>query len=89
MDKIKITSVSAEGCASCRQAEETLKEIKEEYPRVKIEKVKMTSGGGQEIVMEHQIMSSPGIIINGKLFSSGNLDKEKLIEYIKNHRQKG
>jgi len=35
------------------------------------------------MVTTHGIMSSPGIIVNGELFSSGGLDKEKLLEKLK------
>ncbi|MFB6181584.1 MAG: glutaredoxin family protein [Candidatus Magasanikbacteria bacterium] len=82
MNKIKITLVSAEGCACCGEAEEKLKQITNSYPQVEIEKIDMTSKKGQELVTEYQIMSSPGIIVNGELFSAGGLDKEELVEYI-------
>ena len=43
----------------------------------------MMSEQGQKMVQEYGIMSSPGIIVNGELFSAGGLDKNKLIEKIK------
>ena len=35
------------------------------------------------MVQDFGIMSSPGVIVNGELFSIGGLDKDKLVEKIK------
>ena len=59
------------------------KEIKPNYPNVEIEYIDMMDEKGQQMVQEYSIMSSPGIIVNGELFSVGGLDKNKLIEKIK------
>jgi glutaredoxin len=81
---IKIQEVSAPGCSHCEEARKTLqKEIKSQFPEVEIEFIDMLSEKGQKMVQEYGIMASPGIIINCELFSTGGLDKNKLVEKIK------
>lgn len=84
MSKVKIQEVSTTSCSSCEFAKEILEnEIKPQFPDVEIEYIDMLSDRGQKMVVDYGIMSSPGIIVNGKLFSVGGLDKGKLIEKIK------
>ena len=84
MSRIKIQEVSTVSCASCEASKKILEEeIRPNFPEVEIEYIDMLSDEGQKMVVDYGIMSSPGIIVNGELFSSGGLDKEKLIEKIK------
>ena len=84
MNKIKIQEVSAPGCVHCAEAKKILEgEIKSQFPNVEFEYIEMMSGQGQKMVQDYGIMSSPGIIVNGELFSAGGLNKDKLIEKIK------
>lgn len=84
MSNIKIQEVSALGCAHCAEAKKILEgEIKSKFPNVEFEYIEMMSEQGQKMVQEYGFMTSPGIIVNGELFSSGGLNKEKLIEKIK------
>ncbi len=50
---------------------------------MEIEYVDMLTEEGQNLIQKYGIMSSPGIIVNGELFSIGGLNKNKLIEKIK------
>jgi len=84
MNKVKIQEVSTSGCSSCAAAKELLeKEIKPNFPDVEVEYIDMMTEQGQKMVQDYGIMSSPGIIVNGELFSVGGLDKDKLTEKIK------
>ncbi len=81
---IKIQELSTPGCSHCAEAKKILKEeIEPQFPEVEIEYIDMMTEQGQKMVQEYGIMISPGIIVNDKLFSSGGLDKAKLIEKIK------
>ena len=83
MSKIKIQEVSSVGCSSCVAAKKILDEdIKSQFPHVEIEYIDMLSDEGQKMVRDHGIMASPGIIVNGELFSSGALDKKRLVKKI-------
>lgn len=81
---IKIQEITAPGCSHCAKAKEILEnDIKPKYPEVEVEYIDMTTEQGQKMVSKYGIMASPGIIVNGELFSTGGLDKNKLEEKIK------
>ena len=84
MNTIKIQELSTKGCNHCQEARKILEEeIKSQFPNVEMEFVDMLTEQGQKMVQKYGIMSSPGIIVNGELFSMGGLDKKKLIDKIK------
>ena len=84
MNKIKIQEVTSSSCSHCAAAKEILEnEIKPQFSDIDIEYIDMMTEQGQKMVSQYGIMSSPGIIVNGELFSMGGLDKNKLIEKIK------
>ena len=84
MNTIKIQELSTQRCSHCKEARKILEqEIKSQFPNVEMEFVDMTTDQGQKMVQQYGIMFSPGIIVNGELFSMGGLDKDKLIEKIK------
>lgn len=84
MSKIKIQEITTPGCIHCAAAKKILEEeIKPQFPDVEIEYIDMLTERGQKMVQDYGIMSSPGIIVNGELFSVGGLDKDKLIDKIK------
>jgi len=74
----------AEGCSDCENAKQIINEIKNKFPYLKlqIEEINITSLKGLELAVEHSVMSNPGIIINGELFSTGHLNQEKFIDKI-------
>jgi glutaredoxin len=84
MNTIKIQELATQGCSHCKEARKILEqEIKSQFPNVEMEFVDMMTEQGQKMVQQYGIMSSPGIIVNGELFSMGGLNKEKLIEKLK------
>lgn len=84
MTKIKIQEITASGCSHCAAAKKILEEkIKPQFPAVEVEYIDMTTERGQKMIQDYGIMSSPGIIVNGELFSVGGLDLNKLIKKIK------
>ena len=81
---IKIVEVTSPGCSHCAAAKKILDgEIRPQFPDIDIQYIDVVSPEGQKLVGEYGIMSSPGIIVNGELFSVGGLDKDKLIAKIK------
>lgn len=79
----KIQFLTMVDCHSCAKAKKTFDEILPDFPEAKVEELDITSEIGQELVQKYSIMASPGIIINGELFSTGGLDKKKLTEKLK------
>lgn len=83
-NRITIQEISAPGCAHCQAARKTLEnEIRKQFPNVEMQFGDMFSEEGQKLVQRYGILASPGIIVNGELFSAGGLDKKKLVEKIK------
>ncbi len=81
---IKVQFLTAPGCLECERAKIIFQEVKKKFPDLKlqIEKIDITTLKGLELAVEHSVLSNPGIIINGELFSTGSLDKEKFINRI-------
>lgn len=75
---IKLTLVTREGCSHCAQTKELLKRIGPEYPELAVTEVDMITLQGQELIAKYGIMSSPGIIINGEIFSMGGTTEKEL-----------
>jgi len=71
------------GCHNCAAAKKIFDEIMPDFPNVEVKEIDMTTPEGQELVQKYGIMSSPGIVINEELFSTGGVDREKLIEKLK------
>jgi len=69
------------GCAKCKKLEENVKNVMKEYNiSGEVEKVTQI-----EDIMKYGIMMTPGLVINGKVVSSGNIPKdEQILEWLKN-----
>lgn len=80
---IKLQFLTMSDCHSCEQAKKIITEIQPDFPDLEIEEIDIISEEGRELVQKYGIMSSPGIIIDGELFSTGGLNKEKLIKKLK------
>lgn len=80
---ILLQEISAPWCVDCRRFEEWWKANSAQFPSVKFEKINALDPKGQEIVLKYSILSSPGIIINGELFSTGGVNTEKLSAKLK------
>ncbi len=80
---MKIQFLTMTGCHNCEAAKKIFDEIMPDFPDAEVEEIDITTPKGQELVQKYSVMSSPGIIINGELFSTGGVDKEKLIKKLK------
>ncbi len=80
---INIQFITVPGCHECAKAKEIFEELKPEFPQMQIEEVNATTSKGIEMIQKYGIMASPGIIINGELFSTGGVNKNKLVEKLK------
>ena len=55
---------------------------KAHWPNVKFKEVSLMEPEAQEIILKHQILASPGIIINDELFSTGGVNKDGLVKKL-------
>ena len=79
---INIQFLTVESCYHCAKAKEIFSELASQYPEMKIEEIDVTTPQGMELVSKYGIFQSPGIVINGELFSTGGLNKDKFIEKL-------
>jgi glutaredoxin len=82
MKEIQLEVVTSPGCTHCHAFEEYWKTIESNWANVKHVVHDVTTPEGQELVQKHMIFSSPGIILNGELFSMGGIDKQKFLDKL-------
>ena len=78
----KIQFLTMPDCHSCKAVKKILDEMIPNFPNVKVAEIDMMTSEGQELVQKYGIMSSPGIIIDRELFSTGGVDRKKLVEKL-------
>ena len=79
----KVQFLTMVGCHNCAAAKKIFDEVLPGFPNVAVEEIDMATPGGQKLVQKHGVMASPGIVINGELFSTGGVNREKLVEKLK------
>ena len=83
MKPIVLEELSSPGCHICKTFEEFWHGVENQFPNVQYKNISVISPLGMELAGRHMILASPGIIINGELFSTGGFDQEKFINKIK------
>lgn len=79
---ITIQLVSTPGCTHCEEVRKVLNEVRPQYPQMQIQELDATNPDGLELVMKHGILASPGVIINGELFTTGGINKGGLVKKL-------
>jgi len=87
MKPVTVESLSSPGCHNCKAFEEYFETIKSHFPNVTYRNISILSPEGMEMAAKYSIFASPGIVINGELFSTGGIDKDKFLEKIKQSSQ--
>ncbi len=77
---IKVTLIRPSGCQHCVQVKGTLEKMKTNYPDLVLLEVEATTPEGQELIIKHGILSSPGILINDEFFAMGGATEKQLRE---------
>lgn len=82
MKHVTLEILTAPHCAHCDELLRFWESIKGEWPNVEMQEVDILSEEGRALTGQHFIFASPGVLLNGELFASGNIDhgalKEKL-----------
>lgn len=81
--EVVLEELSAPGCSHCRQFEEFWHSIENQFPHVRYKNISIVTPEGAEIAQKYQIFSSPGIIMNGVLFSTGGFNRDKVFAKLK------
>lgn len=79
---IIVQFVTSPGCTHCAEVRKVFEDLKPKYPEMQIEEIDVTTPQGMELVAKYTIMSSPGVIVNGELFSTGGINKESFIKKL-------
>ena len=74
--KVKVDVITAPGCSKCVKAKETITKVLKGQKNVEYREISLMDN--PEIAGKYGIMSTPAIIINGKLAFEGNPGEEKL-----------
>ena len=74
--------VIASGCQHCEGVKKILSEVKTQYPALQVEEIDATTSQGMELAAKHSILASPGVLLNGELFSIGGINKGKFIQKL-------
>ena len=84
MKEVILEELSSPGCHICKIFEEFWhSSIESQFPNVRYRNISVTTPEGIEMVGKYGIFASPGIIINGELFSTGGFNREKFIQKLK------
>lgn len=75
---VLLQEITSPGCKVCEAFEAYWHSVESKYPNVTFQKVDVVTPEGAELVSKHMIMASPGILINGELFSTGGFDTLKI-----------
>ena len=79
-DKILIEVVSAPGCSKCARAKEVIRNHIENMKDIDIKEINIAEN--PELAVKHGIMSTPALIINGKLAFTGAPSEDELKKYL-------
>lgn len=83
MKSVLLQVISAPGCVHCKEFEAYWHSIEKDWPNVTFEDISILTPKGQELAQKHMILASPGVILNGELFSTGGVNKQKFLEKLK------
>jgi predicted thioredoxin/glutaredoxin len=79
---IIITLISPQDCKNCIETKEQLAALQKEYSDVQVQHIDAWSPEGEALIMEHGIMASPGILVNGALLAAGPVSESRLRQAI-------
>lgn len=79
MNPVALVVLTSPGCSHCHAFLKFWEEVKSDFPSVTMKEVSIVTEEGQQLAMEHQIFSAPGIFLNGELFASGGFHREEFL----------
>ena len=83
MKEVTVEMLTSPGCHNCEAFVAFWETEKKNWSNVTFKEVSITEPEGQEIAQKHMIMASPGVLINGELFSTGGVNQKEFLEKLK------
>ena len=78
---IEVLFITVPNCVQCAKAKKVIEKVQRDFPEMKVEYIDVTEH--PEILQKYPVMSSPGIVINGKLEYTGGLDEGAFRDQLK------
>jgi glutaredoxin len=73
----RITLLTQDDCAFCEQAKGVLARLSDQH-LLEIQEIRIDSAQGHELAVRHAVLFTPGVLLNGVMFSHGRLSEKKL-----------
>ena len=70
---INIQFITVPNCVQCAKAKKIIEKVKLDFSEMTVEYIDVTEH--PEILQQYRVLSSPGIVVNGKLEYTGGLDE--------------
>lgn len=83
--RVTVQLLTYPGCAFCGNAERLLEKVKSHMEWVEVQKVNIADH--PELVERHGLMTTPGIVINGKLEFNRTPDEKTLVDRLRKAKQ--
>lgn len=80
---IVLEELSSPGCQHCAAFRAFWHTVEKDWPNVTFKDISLTSPEGLEMVQKYMIFASPGIILNGELFSTGGVNQKEFVQKLK------
>jgi len=80
---VLVEEITVPGCVDCMRFEKFWDSVKDQFPGATLKIFDATTPEGMEKVSKYNIFSSPGVIINGELFSTGGVRKNAFLKKLK------
>lgn len=82
MKEIVVEELTSPGCHNCAAFLKFWQGIEKDWPNVTFKEISITTPEGQEMAQKYMVMASPGVVINGELFSTGGVNQEEFVNKL-------
>lgn len=79
MHDVSLTVLTSPGCTHCEHFLSFWEKEKSKWGNVSLREISILTEEGQLLAREHNIFASPGIVLNGELYTSGGYDEDEFI----------
>lgn len=83
MRNITLEVLTAPGCVHCREFLDYWKTEARGWSNVTMKEISLLTGEGQELIRRHKIFASPGILLNGELFGTGEINTREFLAKLR------
>jgi len=82
MKPVLLEVLTSPGCTHCRTFFEFWNSVESDWPNVTLDEYSITTSEGQALVSKYHVFSTPGVILNGELFSEGGVQTKPFLEKL-------